>query len=154
VQSSQGIEKDIFAWRAIKLIFSSFCQKLCLDHSVKKIKFGTCNLIVYQLKASLFFKIMTFFFHAATKRQIPVCLLLHASHVAHHGHKKILIRTVDMNVMALSVYVAQSLGPECELWMAFGTGKHFRYSVAHSMATALGPEKAKSFSMFHYCVLI
>ena len=76
-------------------------------------------------------------------------MLLHANHAAHNGHQKIMIRTVDTDVVALSVYVAQSLGPEYELWVAFGTGKHFRYLAAHSMAIGLGPKKAKALPMFH-----
>jgi len=48
----------------------------------------------------------------------------HASHAAHNGHQKILIWTVDTDVVVLSVYVAQSLGPEYELdcfwnWQTF-----------------------------------
>ena len=53
-------------------------------------------------------------------------MLLHANHAALNGHLKILIRTVDTDVVALSVSVAVTLGPEYELWLAFGTGKHFR----------------------------
>jgi len=40
-------------------------------------------------------------------------MLLNASHAAQNGHQKILIRTVDMEVVAFSVHVTQSLGPEC-----------------------------------------
>ena len=54
-------------------------------------------------------------------------MLLHANHAARHGHQKILIRSVDTDVVALALYVAQVLGPEYELWIAFGTGRHFRY---------------------------
>ena len=60
-----------------------------------------------------------------------------------------MIRTVDTDFVALSVYVAQTLGPEYELWVAFGTGKHFRYLAAHSVAVGLGPMKAKALPMFH-----
>ena len=38
-----------------------------------------------------------------------------AYHAAHHGHHKILIRTVDTDVVVLTVSVAQGLGPEYEL---------------------------------------
>ena len=68
---------------------------------------------------------------------------------ARHGHQKIMIRSVDTDVVALAVYVAQVLGPEYELWIAFGTGRHFRYLAAHEMASGLGPEKAKALPMFH-----
>ena len=76
-------------------------------------------------------------------------MLLHANHTAHHGHHKILIRTVDTDVVVLAVSVAEGLGPEYELWLAFGTGKHFRYLAAHEMASGLGPKKAQALPMFH-----
>ena len=41
------------------------------------------------------------------------------------------------------------LCPEYELWIAFGTRKHFRYLAAHKMAIALGMKKAKALPMFH-----
>ena len=75
-------------------------------------------------------------------------MLLHANHAALRGHK-ILIRTVDTDVVVLAVSVAETLGPEYELWLAFGTGKHFRHLVAHKIAIGLGPKKAQALSMFH-----
>ncbi|KAG7171270.1 hypothetical protein Hamer_G013722 [Homarus americanus] len=38
---------------------------------------------------------------------------------------------------------------EDELWLAFGTGKSFRYLAAHEMAACLGQEKARALPMFH-----
>ena len=76
-------------------------------------------------------------------------MLLHVSHAANHGHHKILIKTVDTDVVVLAVSVAQGLLPEDELWLAFGTGKSFRYLAAHEIAAGLGPEKAQAFPMFH-----
>ena len=35
-----------------------------------------------------------------------------------------MIQTVDTDVVVLAVAVAQTLQPEDELWLAFGTGKH------------------------------
>ena len=49
-------------------------------------------------------------------------MLLHVSHAANHGHHKILIKTVDTDVLVLAVSVTQGLLPEDELWLAFGTG--------------------------------
>ena len=74
-------------------------------------------------------------------------MLLHASHAAQHGHQKILIRTVDTNVMVLAVSMAQVLQPEHELWVAFGTGQGFGYLAAHEVSA--GPEKAGALPMFH-----
>ena len=76
-------------------------------------------------------------------------MLLHVSHAANHGHHKILIKTVDTDVVVLAVSVAQGLLPEHELWLAFGTGKSFRYLAAHEIAAGLGPEKAQALPMFH-----
>ena len=55
------------------------------------------------------------------------------------------VRTVDTDVVALCVYVGQSLGSEYELWIAFETGKQFRYLAARSIA----PKKAKALPLFH-----
>ena len=75
-------------------------------------------------------------------------MLLHANHAALRGHK-ILIRTVDTDVVVLAVSVAETLGPEYELWLAFGTGKHFRHLAAHKIAIGLRPKKAQALPMFH-----
>ena len=76
-------------------------------------------------------------------------ILLHVSHAANHGQHKILIKTVDTDVVVLAVSVAQGLLPEDELWLACGTGKSFRYLAAHEIAAGLGPEKAQALPMFH-----
>ena len=67
-------------------------------------------------------------------------MLLHAFHVAQYGHQKILTRAVDTDVLVLAVSMDQCLQPEDELWVAFGTGKGFRYEVS----AGLGPEKARA----------
>ncbi len=74
-------------------------------------------------------------------------MLLHANHAALcGGHLKILIRTVDTDVVVLT---AVTLGPEYEIWLAFGTGKHFRHLEAHKIDTGLGSKKAQALPMFH-----
>ena len=61
--------------------------------------------------------------------------MLHANHA---GHLKILIRTVDTDVAVLAVSVAETLGPEYELWLAFGTGRHLA-----------APLRTKALPIFH-----
>ena len=61
----------------------------------------------------------------------------------------LLIWTVDTDVLVLAVSVTHSLDSECELWLAFGTGKYFCYLSAHKITNALGPEKSRVLSMFH-----
>ncbi len=76
-------------------------------------------------------------------------MLLHASHAARQGHQKMLIRTVDTDVVVLAISVVQHLPAGTELWLAFGVGKGFRYLPAHEMAAGLGPQKARALPMFH-----
>ena len=76
-------------------------------------------------------------------------MLLHVAHAAQHGHSRILVRTVDTDVVVLAVMVAQRLPAEDEVWLAFGTGKSFRYLAAHQIAACLGPEKSRALPMFH-----
>ena len=60
-----------------------------------------------------------------------------------------LIRTVDADVVVLAVFAINHLPAGCELWLAFGTGKSFRYLAAHQIATSLGPEMSCALPMFH-----
>ena len=83
-----------------------------------------------------------------THQEADTWLLLHANHAALLGHLKILITTVDTDVVILVVCVAATLGPEHELWIAFGTRKHVRYLAAHKMAIRLETKKAKALPMF------
>lgn len=54
--------------------------------------------------------------------------------------KKVMIRTVDRDVLVLAVYCA-SLSTEVELWVAFGVGNKKRYVPAHKMASKMGDEQ-------------
>ena len=75
-------------------------------------------------------------------------LVLHAYHASQCGYRKILIRTVDTDVLVLAVARVQDLSVN-EIWMAFGTGKHFRYLPVHSIAEKLGPQRSRALPMFH-----
>ena len=77
------------------------------------------------------------------------CMLLHVTHAAQHGHHQILIRTVDTDVVVLAVFTINYLPAGCELWLAFVTGKIFRYMAAHQIAVSLGPEMSCALPMFH-----
>ena len=45
--------------------------------------------------------------------------------------------------------VVQKLPAGDELWVAFGTGKNYRYIAAHEIASSLGPEKTCALPMCH-----
>ena len=48
-----------------------------------------------------------------------------------------MIRTIDTDVVVLAVSKMQDIDVD-ELWIAFGTGKHFRYLATHDIAAQLG----------------
>ena len=70
---------------------------------------------------------------ACTHEEADTRMFVHASDGAQHGMKKILLRTVDTDVVVISISLAQKIGCEC-LWLAFGTGTTFRYLDATTMA--------------------
>ena len=50
--------------------------------------------------------------------------------------KKIITRTSDTDVVVLAISVVEKIKVE-ELWVAFRTGKHFRYTAATRLLQAL-----------------
>ena len=75
-------------------------------------------------------------------------IILHLEDAVREKHNKISIRTVDTDVVVLAVTAAQRINAS-ELWIAFGTGKSFRYLAIHEMVRALGPEKCIALPVFH-----
>ena len=73
-------------------------------------------------------------------------MLLHIQDALQQGQKNTLLRTVDTDVLVLAVAFLQQVteGEHLDLWVAFGTGNHFRYTAAHEIATKLGPEVSKA----------
>ena len=60
-------------------------------------------------------------------------IMVHVAHAA-NTQNNILIRTVDSDVVVLAVYAfAQLTSSLNELWVAFGTGKHYRLIPAHKI---------------------
>ena len=64
------------------------------------------------------------------------------------GCTKLLIRTVDTDVVVLAVTLAHLLAIP-EMWVAFGAGKYFRCLPAHEIAKTLGPQRCEGLPMFH-----
>ena len=75
-------------------------------------------------------------------------MMLHLADAVRDGFQKILLRTVDTDVVVLAMAATTKLKIK-ELWVAFGTGKHFRYIPAHEIAAFLGPDKSQALPMFH-----
>jgi len=58
------------------------------------------------------------------------------------------VHTVDSDVLVLGISAVQHLNID-ELWIAFSSGKYFRYLPAHEMAHALGPQKCIALPLVH-----
>jgi len=83
-----------------------------------------------------------------TQEEADTRIFLHVSDAANHGYCKVMIRTVDSDVLVLAIAAVQQLKID-ELWVAFASGKSFRYLPAHEMADALGPEKCIALPFLH-----
>ena len=83
-----------------------------------------------------------------THEEADTRMFVHASHGARHGLQRILIRTVDTDVVVIGISLARKI--TCEnLWMAFGSGSALRYLDVTLMAQILGPEKCGALPAFH-----
>ena len=72
----------------------------------------------------------------------------HAADAAKNSLKKIMLRTVDTDVVVIAVSTFQDVGLS-KLWIAFGVGKHFRYIAAHEIASTLGQQESRALLTFH-----
>jgi len=70
-----------------------------------------------------------------THEEADTRILLHVEHAVHQGLNKVSICTVDTDVVVLAILLAKSLDIS-ELWIAFGTGKNFRFLAALDIARA------------------
>ena len=74
--------------------------------------------------------------------------MVHVADAVRQGFHKILVRTVDTDVLVLAVATVQQLG-RIDLWIAFGTGKNFHYIPAHEISASLGPQISLVLPVFH-----
>ena len=62
-------------------------------------------------------------------------IMLYMYIVSQWGYWKVMIRTIDTNVVVLAVSKTQVIDVD-ELWIAFGTGKYFRYLAIRHFCSA------------------
>ena len=68
-----------------------------------------------------------------TQEEADTRIFLHVSDAVNHGYSKVMIRTVDSDVLVLAIAAAHQLNID-KLWVAFASGKTFRYLPAHEIA--------------------
>jgi hypothetical protein len=76
-------------------------------------------------------------------------MLLHVADAVKNGHTRVMIRTVDTDVVVLAVACFSRFTGIAELWVAFGVGKHLRFIAIHEVVPALGLERAHALPFFH-----
>ena len=75
-------------------------------------------------------------------------MFVHALDVAQQGMKKILIRTLDTDVVVIGIHLAQKINCECP-WLSFGTGSTFRYLDITAMSQTICQNKSTALTAFH-----
>lgn len=75
-------------------------------------------------------------------------MIIHCLAASKKGHERIMIRTVDTDVVVLATANFTLLGLR-ELWVGFGTGSRYRFLPIHEYANALGPSKCVALPIFH-----
>jgi len=75
-----------------------------------------------------------------TQEEADTRMLLHTADAVRQGCKKIVLRTVDIDVVALSVVAVPRLHLEHQ-WVAYGTDQYFKCIPAHEIAASIGRER-------------
>ena len=83
-----------------------------------------------------------------THEEADMRLLLHAADAARRGYTKVMVRTVDTDVVVIAVAKFQYLSLS-ELWIEFGIGKHLKYLPAHDISRSISEEKSQTLLAFH-----
>ena len=74
-------------------------------------------------------------------------MLIHIQDALENGATTCLVRTVVIIVGKLHYLCEQH--PAADVWIAFGTGRNFRYLHINAIYNALGREKAIALPIFH-----
>ena len=75
-------------------------------------------------------------------------LLLHVVDAVQKGSKKVVIRTVDTDVVVVAASSFSKINPD-ELWVAVGTGSRFRYIAIHELVAAMNSRQCSTLPVFH-----
>ena len=75
-------------------------------------------------------------------------IMVHIADAYKQGYTKILVRTVDTDVVVIAVALLEHINLE-ELWVACGVGKYFRYVPVHEIAASLGLHMSLALPLFH-----
>ncbi|KAL9972388.1 hypothetical protein ACROYT_G018675 [Oculina patagonica] len=73
-----------------------------------------------------------------------------SKHAVQEGHRKIVLQTVNTDVLVLATALAGRLQEQqVEVWVSMGTASHLRYIAALEISNSLGLDISKSLPVFH-----
>ena len=77
-------------------------------------------------------------------------LLLHFVATTVAGHRRVMVRTSDSDVVVIGVSTFVALGQQIgELWIAFGMHQRYRFIPLHDIVRELGPSRALALPACH-----
>ena len=85
--------------------------------------------------------------HAVIKKLVVLCYCIY--HTLHSMATTRCSFALLTTMLVLAVFGINHLPVACVLWLAFGTGKSFRYLAAHQIAVSLRTEMSCTLPMFH-----
>lgn len=83
-----------------------------------------------------------------TQEEADSRLFLHVADAVAKGYQKVMVRSVDSDVLVLAVYCATFM-TQAELWVEFGVGKNKRFIAAHKISSEIGDERSKALPLVH-----
>ena len=86
--------------------------------------------------------------HPCTHEEADYRMMLHCAHAHQSGLRKIMVHATDTDVLVLTITTVRVLDG-CEIWLAFGHGRIFRYIAVHTIAAVLGHERSKGLLFMH-----
>ena len=76
-------------------------------------------------------------------------MILHIADIVSNGRTRIVVRTVDSDVLVLCIAYFFQIPNISELWVAFGAGKNYRFVPAHEIAKTMGRGRSLALPGFH-----
>ena len=87
-------------------------------------------------------------FTPCSQEETDTRLILHAADAVALGKRRVSVRTVDMDVVVLAATFFSQMKPD-EMWIAFSTGKNFRFIPIHKIVSLLTSKTCSSLLALH-----
>ena len=83
--------------------------------------------------------------------EVDTRMFVHARHAVSHGHKMVMLKANDTDVLVIAITVFPVLKDQVfeKMWLAFGHGNDTRFISVHDVISTLGLDKSKGLSFFH-----